>query len=98
VLTTTYLLACVLMVLADTGLVERIVLTQENGLCFHLLRFMCNGLPTYIPVDDCIPLDKENTAVYLQPIAFWPLLIEKAWSKILSGYENDKKMYPQEIY
>jgi hypothetical protein len=64
------------MAIARPETINLIILTHQNKLGFHLVRFMCNGIPTFLPVDDLIPVCKDNHPVYLQMTdALWPLII-----------------------
>ena len=69
---------------------------KENGM--YQLRFIINGIPQIILVDDYFPT-VDNKFIFAQSInEFWVQLLEKAWAKINLSYANTIGGIPYEVF
>ncbi len=62
---------------------------QKVGM--YIIRFYVNGEAKNIVIDDYIPVDPStNKPAFTKSKnrKLWPVIFEKAWAKILGGYEN----------
>ena len=58
---------------------------------YYIIRVYINGLPVKIVVDDFFPCMNNSLAfssIEEDSLNIWPLLLEKAWAKVNSGYNN----------
>ena len=69
---------------------------KENGM--YKLRFIINGIPQIIIVDDYFPTF-DNKFIFAQSKnEFWVQLLEKAWAKINLSYANTIAGIPYEVF
>ena len=69
---------------------------KEDGM--YKLRFIINGIPQIILVDDYFPT-VDNKFIFAQSInEFWVQLLEKAWAKINLSYANTIGGIPYEVF
>jgi calpain-15 len=69
---------------------------NDNGL--YRLRFIINGIPQIILVDDYFPT-VNNKFIFAQSTnEFWVQLLEKAWAKINLSYANTIAGVPYEVF
>ena len=69
---------------------------NDNGL--YKLRFIINGIPQIILVDDYFPT-VNNKFIFAQSTnEFWVQLLEKAWAKINLSYANTIAGIPYEVF
>lgn len=57
---------------------------QDNPNHVYVSRWLIDGKPRYVAVDDWIP-GKDNKPSFALPSAnneTWPVILEKAWAKI----------------
>ncbi|CAI2384940.1 unnamed protein product [Moneuplotes crassus] len=57
----------------------------------YVLRFLINGHPEFVTVDDYVPYSNyHKTLAFAMKVTknIWPILIEKAWAKINGSYED----------
>ena len=69
---------------------------NENGL--YKLRFIINGIPQIIFVDDYFPTLNEKFAFSQSANEFWVQLLEKAWAKLNLSYANTISGIPYEVF
>ena len=69
---------------------------KDNGL--YKLRFIINGIPQIILVDDYFPT-VNNKFIFAQSTnEFWVQLLEKAWAKVNLSYANTIAGVPYEVF
>ena len=69
---------------------------NKNGL--YKLRFIINGIPQIIFVDDYFPTLYDKFAFAQSPNEFWVQLLEKAWAKLNISYANTISGIPYEVF
>ena len=69
---------------------------NSNGL--YKLRFIINGIPQIIFVDDYFPTLYNKFAFAQSPNEFWVQLLEKAWAKLNLSYANTISGIPYEVF
>ena len=69
---------------------------NPNGL--YKLRFIINGIPQVIFVDDYFPTLYNKFAFAQSPNEFWVQLLEKAWAKLNISYANTISGIPYEVF
>ena len=78
---------------------DKIIIDKKinpNGL--YKLRFIINGIPQIIYVDDYFPTLNQKFAFAQSPNEFWVQLLEKAWAKINLSYANTISGIPYEVF
>ena len=69
---------------------------KKNGM--YKLRFIINGIPQIILVDDYFPT-VDNQFIFAQSEnEFWVQLLEKAWAKVNLSYANTIAGIPYEVF
>ena len=69
---------------------------KENGM--YQLRFIINGIPQIILVDDFFPTVNNEFIFAQSKNEFWVQLLEKAWAKINLSYANTIAGIPYEVF
>ena len=69
---------------------------NQNGL--YKLRFIINGIPQIIFIDDYFPTLNNKFAFAQSPNEFWVQLLEKAWAKLNLSYANTISGIPYEVF
>ena len=57
----------------------------------YAIKFYMNGKQVIVHVDDFIPVRNGNEPAFVKSFdrhEIWPIIIEKAWSKLLGSYAN----------
>ena len=69
---------------------------KDNGM--YQLRFIINGIPQIILVDDYFPTVNNEFIFAQSKNEFWVQLLEKAWAKINLSYANTISGIPYEVF
>lgn len=78
--------------------IKLLFLNGENQFGIYALKFFIRGKPWLITVDDSLLVEYSSSSrfdLYFSKFnpktyAFWPMLVEKAWAKIIGCYSNAK--------
>ncbi len=88
------------------NLLEKIFVTKEKNFCgIYCLNFFIDGELKKIIVDDYIPVLKYNnepifSKINLKSKNIWPLILEKAWAKLIGNYAKTSgglPIYPFDV-
>lgn len=81
------------------GCLKKMFLTKQNNYGFHVVRLHINGQPTNIVVDDRVPVTEGGSLIFARPQGdnLWPLILEKAWSKLNPRYGSAEQNLPNEV-
>ena len=69
-----------------------------NSNSLYKLRFIINGIPQIIFVDDYFPTLYDKFAFAKSQNEFWVQLLEKAWAKLNKSYANTISGIPYEVF
>mmetsp|Transcript_30602 Transcript_30602/g.27799 ORF Transcript_30602/g.27799 Transcript_30602/m.27799 type:complete len:203 (+) Transcript_30602:408-1016(+) len=63
---------------------------KGNQLGFYCVRIFKDGKPLDVVVDDYIPVDHHNKAIFTRPrdSELWPTMLEKAYTKYCGSYQD----------
>lgn len=75
------------------------MLVEYNETAFYLARLFPNGEPMNVAVDDIVPRDKE-LLLHSKALQFelWMFVLEKAWTKLIGGYEPACGLSPEDAF
>ena len=80
----------------DSEKIKLMFLNEENAFGIYALRFFVRGKPWLVTVDDSVLVKYSTTTKFdlyyskfnPRTYSFWPMLVEKAWAKIIGCYSN----------
>ena len=84
------------------GLIKNIFINEKyNPDGFYTLILFIDGEFQIVYIDDYIPCLKGTNIPYFLKInnySIWPLLLEKAWAKVNTSYQNALSGWPNDIF
>ena len=84
------------------GLIKNIFINKEyNPDGYYTLILFIDGEYQFIYLDDYFPCLKGTNIPYFLKVnnfSIWPLLLEKAWAKLNSSYQNALSGWPNDIF
>jgi hypothetical protein len=86
---------------AKAELLPRLVENQEtNNNGIYSTHLWCNGEPHTVIIDDRMPTHNDNFLFLrvVKGIELWPLILEKAWVKMIGSYEAALGLSPEESF
>ena len=101
-ISSSYFLSAISALCDYPGLIKNIFINQEyNPDGYYTLVLFIDGEYKTIYLDDYFPCLKGTNIPYFTKVnnfSFWPLLLEKAWAKINSSYQNALSGWPNDIF
>ena len=79
----------------------RMIENQEtNTFGAYSTTLWCNGEKHNVIVDDKMPTQNDNFLFLrvVKGVELWPLILEKAWVKMIGGYQEALGLSPEESY
>ena len=101
-ISSSYFISAISAISDYPGLIKNIFINKEynpNG--YYTLVLFIDGEYQVIYLDDYFPCIKGTNIPYFLKVnnfSIWPLLLEKAWAKVNSSYQNALSGWPNDIF
>lgn len=94
-----YLSAVFCYIANNPAILRKIMLTESNDMAFYLTRLFPNGQPMTVAVDEIVPCEGQ-LLLHSKALEFelWMFVLEKAWTKLLGGYERSYGLSPEDAF